>query len=268
MQAREFSVMLRKHRVACAVAGEGRPSVVIETGLGADSQEWEPVQRAIAQHCTVFRYDRIGRGKSDPAGTVRDVVRLVRELHIALRRACISPPYLLVGHSFGGLIARIFAQQYMREACGLVLVESMHVRQFELLAGEFPPPSEADTPERVRMRAFWQGGWTDPEATPERLDLVASFRQCAAMGNLGDLPVTVISAGSFSNSRFFSADRRDRLQSVWDGLQREHLQLSTRAVQVAAPGSQHFVHRDAPDVVINAVLSMLPIAYPVDKGTG
>ena len=248
---------LASGRVAYATSGQGAPTVVLETGLGAESAEWQAIQSALAVSCRVFRYDRLGRGASDRPSTVRHAGHLVDELHALLQATATSPPYLMVGHSFGALLARGFAQRYRDEVHGLVLVESMHPRQFDVFANAFPLPNESDTPEQARMRTFWTGGWRMPDATPERIDLPASLDMYREIAPLGNLPVTVVTAGAFSNSRFFPTTTRDALQSQWEGLQRELLQLSTRARQIMAPASQHFVQRDDPDVLIKAVLAML-----------
>ncbi|MFL9873501.1 alpha/beta fold hydrolase [Paraburkholderia megapolitana] len=244
--------------MAYAVSGHGgAPTVVLETGLGAESAEWQPIQSALAAHCTVFRYDRLGRGASDRPSTVRHVGQLIDELHALLQATAMPPPYLIVGHSFGGLLARGFAQRYRDEMHGLVLVESMHTRQFAVFGNAFPAPSESDTPEQTRMRTFWAGEWRTPDATPERIDLPTSLDMYREIAPLGDLPVTVITAGSFANSPFFPTATRDALQAHWEDLQRELLPLSTQAHQIMTPASQHFVQRDDPDVVIKAVLAML-----------
>ena len=199
---------------------------------------------------------------SDPPQAVRDVTQMADELHALLRATASPSPFLLVGHSFGALLARAFAQRYRSEVCGLVLVESMHPRQFEVFRGAFPPECESDTPDQKRMRAFWGGGWRDPDATPERIDLPASLAAYGDMASLGDLPMTVVTAGSFANSRFFAEATRDLLQAQWNSLQRELLGLSPRARQIFASESQHFVQRDSPGVVIEAVLAMLRELHP------
>jgi pimeloyl-ACP methyl ester carboxylesterase len=255
--ANDLVANLQSGRVAYATSGHAAPTVVLETGLGAESAEWQAIQSALAGYCTVFRYDRLGRGASDRPSTVRHAGHLIDELRALLQATAMSPPYLVVGHSFGGLLARGFAQRYRDEVCGLMLVESMHSRQFDVFGNAFPPPNESDTPEQARMRTFWTGGWRMPDATPERIDLPASLDMYREIAPLGNLPVTVITTGAFANSRFFPATTRDALQSQWEDLQRELLQLSPRARQIMVPASQHFVQRDDPDALIDAVLGML-----------
>lgn len=111
--------------------GSGTPVVVLEAGLAATSVSWSPVQRRIAPFSTVCSYDRAGLGWSEPcrdgsspAGSCpRTPQRMVADLHTLLRRAGLAPPFVLVGHSFGGLLVRAFAHAYPEQVAGLVLAD-------------------------------------------------------------------------------------------------------------------------------------------------
>jgi pimeloyl-ACP methyl ester carboxylesterase len=120
-------------------AGEGSPAVVIVTSLGEPGHGWADVQRRLAQHTTVVAYDRAGLGWSDP-GPWPTGTRTVNDLHALLETARISPPYVLVGHSVGGLHVRLYAARHPQQVAGLVLVDSSH----------------PDQPQRLRQRC---GGW-------------------------------------------------------------------------------------------------------------
>ena len=106
--------------------GEGEPTVVLESGAGGFSLEWALVQQGVAGFARVVSYDRAGYAWSDPGPTPRTMQQIARELHDALGRADIKPPYVLVGHSYGGLVVRTFAQRYPDEVAGMVLVDSSH----------------------------------------------------------------------------------------------------------------------------------------------
>ena len=110
-------------RRAFACTGQGSPTVVLETGLGAESAEWAAVARGVASFARVFSYDRAGRGASDSAPGPRTARAMVDDLHGLLGAASIPGPYVLVGHSLGGLLMRVYAQRYRSEIVGLVLVE-------------------------------------------------------------------------------------------------------------------------------------------------
>ena len=244
-------------RLALTCGGRGMPTVLLETGLGAESTDWAEVQRGVERVAQVCRYDRAGRGASDPAPGPRDGLALVEELRVLLRIAAIPGPYVLVGHSFGGLLMRLFAHRHGGEVVGLVLVDSMHEDQFDIFGPAFPPATERDPPALSEMRGFWTGGWRDPDSTRERIDLVASIAQGHAIGSLGAIPLHVIAAGTFVNNSLVPPARRASLQGQWETLQRRLLALSSRATFSMTPRSGHFVQRDDPRIVIDAIAAMV-----------
>ena len=108
----------------------GKPTVVLEAGLGSFSPNWHWVQLALADELRVVSYDRAGLGWSDPSPEPRDAHTMAVELHTALHLAGITGPYVLAGHSFGGLVVRAFADAYRPEMAGLVLVDASHPDQW------------------------------------------------------------------------------------------------------------------------------------------
>jgi len=108
----------------------GKPTVVLEAGLGSFSPNWYWVQQALADRVRVVAYDRAGLGWSDLSPAPRDAGTMAAELHTALHATGISGPYVLAGHSYGGLVARAFADLYPRETAGLVLVDASHPDQW------------------------------------------------------------------------------------------------------------------------------------------
>lgn len=243
-------------RLAYCMSGEGSPSVVLETGLGAESADWQAVQTALERSHRVFRYDRAGRGASDPVPEPRNATQIVDELRALLDAARIVPPYLLVGHSFGGLVTRLFAYRYPEAVCGLVLVEPMHEAQFERLGPAFPAASHDDTPALVRMRELWTSGWRNPATTPEFIDFPVSFRAMREAALPKDLPLVVMTAGSFQNASILPPERRAPMQEMWERLHAELLTLSARATHVSLPACEHFVQREMPEAIVEAVEAM------------
>ena len=119
-------------RIHLQVQGDDRagPTVVLEAGLGSFSPNWYWVQQALAPHVRVVSYDRAGLGWSDPSPAPRDAGTMAVELRAALHAAGIPGPYVLAGHSFGGLVVRAFADAYGPETSGLVLVDASHPDQW------------------------------------------------------------------------------------------------------------------------------------------
>ena len=127
------------HRLHLQCAGQGRPTVVLETGLGAWSSHWALVQPVIAGATRVCAYDRAGLGWSERGPAPRGAGRIAGELRALLRQAGAPGPYVLVGHSNGGLYVRRYASLYPDEVAGVVLLDATPVDLFERL-----PATRAD----------------------------------------------------------------------------------------------------------------------------
>jgi pimeloyl-ACP methyl ester carboxylesterase len=123
-------VSLGTHRLHLRVEGQGRPAVVFDAALGGSSLSWTYVEPAVAEFTTACTYDRAGFGWSDAGPMPRTVERIAGELHELLVAAAIEPPYVLVGHSFGGLSIRAYAARYPGEAAGLVFVDPAHPEEW------------------------------------------------------------------------------------------------------------------------------------------
>ena len=104
--------------------GSGSPTVVLEPGLGGVSSDLAWVAPAVARDSRVCVYDRAGRGWSDTADGPQDAARIAADLHTLLDRAHVPGPYVLAGHSFGGLYVQTFAANYPDQVAGLVLLDS------------------------------------------------------------------------------------------------------------------------------------------------
>ena len=115
------------HPLRMYICGSGNPTVVFESGGapagGAPLEMWEDVQPAVSKFTRTVSYDRAGSGLSAPGPKPRDARQAARDLHTALQNAHLPPPYLLVGHSFGGPLNRVFAAMYPDDVCGMVLVD-------------------------------------------------------------------------------------------------------------------------------------------------
>jgi pimeloyl-ACP methyl ester carboxylesterase len=117
------------HRLHINCTGAGSPTVVIEAGLGDWSTGWGFVQPEVAKTTRVCTYDRAGLGWSEPGPLPRDAAQFARELHSLLQNANIPGPYVMVGHSLGGLPVQVFAHDHPSEVAGVVLVDSMYPGQ-------------------------------------------------------------------------------------------------------------------------------------------
>lgn len=122
-----------EHKMHIHCTGEGSPTLVMDIGIGWFSLIWSFVQPEVAKFTRVCTYDRAGYAWSDPNPTPRTSQQLVQELHTLLTNAGIEGPYVLVGHSLGGLNVRLFASQYPSEVVGIVLVDAVHEETYSRL---------------------------------------------------------------------------------------------------------------------------------------
>lgn len=125
-------------RIYVSDMGKGMPSgptVIFESGIAATSQNWLRVQESVAGFTRAVSYDRGGLGWSSACASERTPSNIARELRELLQRAGIPGPYVMVGHSFGGLVVRRFAAMYADEVAGVVLVDPMRTE-------EWPPVNE------------------------------------------------------------------------------------------------------------------------------
>ncbi len=114
------------HRLSARIAGKGMPAVVFEAPFGGTKQAWKRVWRQVASFTSVVVYDRAGLGESDSGPFPRTTFRIVEDLRRLLDRSGIRPPFVLVGHSFGGLYVQAFARRQPTLVAGIVLVDSAH----------------------------------------------------------------------------------------------------------------------------------------------
>jgi pimeloyl-ACP methyl ester carboxylesterase len=135
------------------VLGQGTPPVVLESGIGASSLSWAVVHPRLAEFTRVVSYDRAGLGWSAASRVPRTVPGMVDELRSALLQAAVAGPYILVGHSFGGLLVRAHAALYPQEVCGIVLVDPVHI------VGWADCPQAEAKRLQLGVRLCYRGAW-------------------------------------------------------------------------------------------------------------
>ncbi len=253
--------------------GSGEPSVVFEAGLGGSSLEWEAVQRALARITRTCAYDRAGLGWSDATYRPRTTSTMVDELHTLLEASDVPPPYIMVGHSFGGYNAQLFARRFRDETVGVVLVDASHPAQVQRFLA---PPIGVNTAPSDHRRHLILAPVRPPDTLPSRLRAIATslahrrkavqaasqellnFRRSARQVSLAnpfpEIPLVVVSRGM----RMWPDNRRGRLmEELWQRLQAELSQLSPLSAHLIANHSGHHVHLDQPVLVADAVRLVL-----------
>jgi len=111
------------HKLYAQVHGTGSVTFVLEMGLGSSLDSWDPFLAEVASRGKVVAYERAGVGQSEPGPLPRDPKQVAKELHLLLQTMELEPPFILVGHSLGGLHCRMFAQLYPDQVSGLILID-------------------------------------------------------------------------------------------------------------------------------------------------
>jgi len=233
--------------------GTGSPTVILEAGFERDSSDWSEVQSPLSRATRTCAYDRAGLGNSLPIPGVHDAADEIAELNELLEAADIPPPYVLVGHSYGGLLVRLFAHASPLVTAGVVLLDSMGRNQDR------------------RLRAIWQAQppqvrrqVPDPTAHPvqDGVDLLAGEALDAKLGTLGDTPLVIITPGRLFDPgpQTLPAAMRAPVARLWATMQDELAALSSDRIHVIALRSGPLVQRSPngqPPVVIDAVLAVI-----------
>ncbi len=269
--------------------GVGSPTVILEAGLAGGSSIWGWVQPEVARSTRVCAYDRAGIGWSDPGPEPRDARQIAHELHTLLDNAGIASPYVLVGHSYGGLYVRAYADQHPNSVAGMVLVDSSHPDQWTRTS-----EGQAQYQQNVRLNSvapflarigllrlinyFPATPYLPPQQAAElkawndstqylrinRAEFQASLQvsdQVRGTNTLGALPLVVLTATEHG-----AADR----EAAWQTFQTELAALSTNRSHRVIAGADHsslLIKQDGAQVtstairdVIAAVRTQLPLA--------
>ena len=143
----------RRRRLNLLIAGEGEPTVILAPGLIGTTLDWARVQHAVALRNRTVAFDKAGIGFSDPGPMPRTASAIVEDLRAALKAADVAPPYVLAGHSAGGLHMRLFAFRYPQEVVGMVMVDSSSEHQVRRIA-EATGVREGETQRRKQLRTY------------------------------------------------------------------------------------------------------------------
>jgi pimeloyl-ACP methyl ester carboxylesterase len=242
------------HRMYYECAGNGSPTIVLEAGLGGDHRSWAAVAPALARTTKTCSYDRAGLGFSS-AGALRRTGRdQVEDLHTLLGEAHIAPPYVLVAHSYGGILAHEFASAHPSDVAGLVLVDASHPRQAQRFLAALAAPRPGESPIRGQLRAFLRSN----PPNEEQIDMKASFAQAASAGRLGGIPLVVVTAGRENDPRLGLGLKR-LLDRTWLSLQDDLAGLSSNSIHVIADLRHHDVISVAgqPELVVKAARAVV-----------
>lgn len=277
------------YRLLIHCSGSGGPTVILESGLGDVSMEWDRVQAEISKFSRVCSYDRAGYGGSDAGPMPRTSEQIAKELHSLLQNSGEVPPYLLVGHSLGGYNVRVYNGDYPQQVMGLVLVDAPQEDQYGLLPAAWNDIYDSQV-KRYKKQArwspflvglgiarfmLWRQGNVDEytyliqpkwlRARASELEMIkVSAQQARASDNISDKPLVVLTAGKKSDQILVNGlskeDLDDFYRSWITDLQVRLVHLSAQGKQIIVPDSGHNIPAERPDAIVGAVREIFTTA--------
>jgi len=229
------------HSLNLLIGGQGSPAVVFEGGFGAGIASWSTVQKEVAAFARTVSYDRAGLGQSELGPKPRSAKQIATELHTALEKAGVKPPYVLVGHSFGGIYVRVFAERYPKEVAGMVLLDPSQESFNDWLKKNQPARLKdaqaqiAKAPDGVRA---------------EDVATDASYEEARAAKLPPGILVTLLSS---TEDETMPADAR----RLWIEKHKEWIATVPGAKHIVVEKTGHFIQAQQPKLVIDTIRQML-----------
>lgn len=217
----------------------GKPTIVMDAGYGDYSKAWDSVISELSLLTDVLIYDRAGLGKSESSSRPRTSKEMIKELRELVKGAKIKLPFILVGHSFGGVNARMYATEYPNDVCGLILVDSTPEDYRE----RFLPTMSVEFQQAYNKQFVHEGNYDE---------FMESLKQLKESRSKLNVPLIVLSAGK-------KAHYSKKSQELWNEMQREILEISSDGELVIAENSAHYIQNDEPEVVVGAIKKVIDI---------
>jgi pimeloyl-ACP methyl ester carboxylesterase len=249
----------------------GDPVLIFESGLGASSRNFQLLFPTLAKNIQGIAYDRNGLGESEADATVKTDGDVVRRLHDLLKQTKIDPPYILVGHSYGGPLIRLFTSLYPNEVTGLVFIDPSDF----MLTKEEDEQAKAVSQSPVGFRD-WNillqkpaNDTTLPVSVRNdfkrvmQLNSTGSFNEYTSLLPLHEMPVSILIAYNTPIDNY-SMDQLKELKinpKLWSGERNKYriahfaamIENNHNSSMVLLPGYVHFIHQQDPELVISAI---------------
>ena len=229
------------HTLQLLVGGQGSPAVIFEGGFGAGIASWSRVQKDVAAFAQTVSYDRAGLGQSDPGPKPRSAKQIATELHVALEKSGIKPPYVMVGHSFGGIYVRVFADMYPKEVVGLVLIDPSQESFNDWLIKNQPDRLKAAEGDIAKA---------GEGVKAEFASVDTSYSQARAAKVPEKIPVTLLTA---TEDKTISEEGR----KLWIEKHKEWLATVPGSKHIVVEGASHFIQAQQPALVIDTIKQVL-----------
>ena len=229
------------HNLNLLIGGQGSPAVIFEGGFGAGIASWSTVQKDVATFAQTVSYDRAGLSQSEPGPKPRSAKQIGTELKAALLKAGVKPPYVLVGHSFGGVYARVFADMYPKDVIGMVLIDPSQEAFNDWAKTNLP---DLRKEEEGRIAKASEGVRAESDS------IETSYSQARTAKIPPGIQVLLISA---AQDEGMPAEAR----KMWIQKHKEWIASVPGGKHIIAEKSSHFVQAQNPALVIDAIRQMV-----------
>lgn len=236
-----YKMETSKGKLQYNISGGGKPNIVLINGGSGPIEGWMKIIPKISELVSVFSYNRFGVAGSDKPKEPQDGLTIVRTLHEALTMAGFEPPFLLVGHSLGGLYANLYARLYPNETAGIIFLESSHPK--DLTLNEY----QSRTVKAINKVLTMFDSLSSHKQFNEVNFVKETANQIHQLDTFPEIPVYVITGGQ-ENRMMPEEVRKKRLKH-----QLELLSLSHDSKHIVAEKSGHFPQLSEPNVVIDTI---------------
>ncbi|MBB6369304.1 alpha/beta fold hydrolase [Chryseobacterium shigense] len=278
---------VENHNMHYLEEGKGGPTVVFETAFDpAGHLQWYHIQKDLPKDYTTFSYDRSGILWSERGTNPKTGDKIAEELHTLLEKSKAPKPYILVGHSFGGMLTRFFVKKYPQDVAGVILVDSQYPADEKYLSPELHKMVNQGLPGGFLKFANTFGAarlmfknmfplekqykyqnslmpvllYKSADATLEEQDHMKSIKaEASSINSFGSIPLYIITAGDKKRYDSFITDKKIKAEMLdaWDKMQKDLLNLSTDSKQIIVPVGGHYINQDQPKVIEEAVNAMV-----------
>ncbi|MCP1179033.1 Uncharacterized protein BCF24048_01750 [Bacillus cereus] len=271
------------------IKGSSKQTVVIQTGMTCSFYDWFPIIEKLSQHFTVISYHRPGYGKSELGNHSRTTLQVTKELHLLLQKLAIHEPIILIGHSYGGLCAQHFAMLHEDKLQALILVDSTSMNLHRLDELHLPISDQTDSDDMWLQKyntyskmnvdmlynelkpilANQSRQYIEFSISPLLYKATAAelseWKYCARsikkQHKTLEIPLIVIGRDpQYSTNQLIEGgmpkEEATQLESMWQELIREQLNLSINSQYILAEHASHGIENDRPDTIIEAIHSL------------
>jgi len=249
----QVAVGSKPYAVQASIAGEGRYTVIFESGFGTGLNAWRKVAPELAKNARVVAYSRAGHGSSEARPEPRTIEQNTKELEELIAARKLAPPFILVGHSYGGLLMRAYAARHPEQVAGMVLIDPSDERFNTALRKVDAKRVAADDEQFAKI--------VPPKFQPE-LKLLQPVLDGAAppySGKLPDVPTVVLTSVQQAEKPMFFLETPEAV-AIKKSLHADFLRQFSKGSQVVTDKSGHNIQLEEPELVVAAVKQVIALA--------